>query len=140
MSESLGAQAGAAKPPFGYKWRSSVWYITLGVFNIRPWASSRVLIQGCAPPLIVFYFTMPVVGVGIATDLGIYSMIIPVIPFRQRAPLQEFWIDRLILVWLDRTGDTWLYRYLDEDLLAATCLCVFTLTSSRVIHLLASYF
>lgn len=51
MSSALPSKGPQSKTPIGLKWRSSVWFITL------------------------------VVGIGIATDMIIYSIVIPVLPF-----------------------------------------------------------
>ncbi|KAM5534344.1 hypothetical protein V8D89_011937 [Ganoderma adspersum] len=49
---TTGGKQREARPPWGLRWRSSIWFITLAV------------------------------GIGISTDTLVYSMIVPVIPFR----------------------------------------------------------
>ncbi|KAG6371621.1 MFS general substrate transporter [Boletus reticuloceps] len=61
---------GPPTKPWGLKWRSSVPFITAGAY-VNLVIPDHPLIQPA-----------PVVGVGITTDLLVYSIIIPVIPFQ----------------------------------------------------------
>jgi hypothetical protein len=70
--DSMRARASTPKRPWGLRWRSSVWFITAGALAH---SGSRSLRGAHTAPCAV-------VGIGIATDLLVYSLIIPVLPFR----------------------------------------------------------